>query len=186
VGTQTTVRLAHPEPITVPRALRVGSVSNFGAIAPLEAMYVAWSLALIADPRAKLEGSAEATDKAVQLFMRYRDRPSQSMRTGSGMIIDIHQKGTGLRYSAGADTGMDDSTGIPAAAGALMMSEELVKQSGILSPEVLRPADFFNTLRRVSEGGGGLALNRLVNGSIGERLRIRDLLAQELLQQEVS
>jgi saccharopine dehydrogenase-like NADP-dependent oxidoreductase len=186
VGKQTTVRLAHPEPITVPRVLPVGTVSNFGAIAPLEAFYVAWSLALIADPQAEVEGSAEATDKAVQLFMRYRDRESRGPRTGSGMIIDVHRNGTGLRFAAGSDSGMDDSTGIPAAAGALMMSEGLLKQRGVVSPEVLPPVDFFNSLRRVSDGGGGLALNRLVNGTVGERMRIRDLLAAATPQRAVS
>ena len=81
---------------------------------------------------------------------------------------------------------MDDSTGIPAAAGALLMLDGKIKRHGAFAPEVVRPADFFEALRRVSTGGGGLSLFRLEGGVATERLRIRDLVAGELGQREVA
>jgi saccharopine dehydrogenase (NAD+, L-lysine-forming) len=98
------------------------------------------------------------------------------------MVIDIHTQGNGLRFSSGADTSMDDSTGIPAAAGIQMMLTGQVPSLGVLAPEVLVPADFFAALRRVSAGGGGLMLHRLVDGNPAERLRIRDLLVSPATQ----
>jgi hypothetical protein len=48
---------------------------------------------------------------------------------------------------------------------------------GVLSPEVLEPADFFAALRDVSAGGGGMTAYRTRDGDITEHVRIRDLLA---------
>ncbi len=182
VGRQTLVRLAHPEPITIPRFLPVRRAANFGAISPEEALVVAWSLALIADKKRNGSTETKVTDNAAALFRHYRESRNGAPRIGSGMVIDIHTQGNGLRFSSGADTSMDDSTGIPAAAGIQMMLTGQVPSLGVLAPEVLVPADFFAALRRVSAGGGGLMLHRLVDGNPAERLRIRDLLVSPATQ----
>lgn len=177
VGSQTVVRLSHPEPITVPRFLPVKRASNFGGIAPEEALMTSWTLAHIADAQ---QGGGDLTDMAATLFRRYRERLVGAPRIGSGMMIDVHTNGNGLRFAAGNEGAMDDATGVPAAAGAILMLEGDVTEKGVISPEVVGPADFFRVLRRVSEGGGGLGLYRLENGRTGERLRIRDLIAGKI------
>jgi len=58
-----------------------------------------------------------------------------------------------------------------------MLAEGNAPRGGVFAPEALKPADFFQALRRVSLGGGGLGLYELVDGKQGDRLRIRDLLA---------
>jgi hypothetical protein len=174
VGRQRLVRLAHPEPITVPRFLPVKRASNFGGIAPEEALVTAWALAHIADER-RSDGSL--TDPAAQLFQRYMERRAGAPRIGSGLIIDVHTNGTGLRFASGSAGGMDDSTGIPAAVGVVLMTSGRVDRRGVVSPEVVSPRDFFDALRDVSTGGGGLTLWRLDDGKATERLRIRDLVS---------
>lgn len=174
VGRQRLVRLAHPEPITVPRSLPVRRASNFGGLNPEEALVTAWALAHIADER---RSNGSLTDAAAELFRHYRERRTGAPRIGSGLIIDVHSGGKGLRFSSGSEGGMDDSTGIPAAAGVILMMEGRIDRKGVFAPEAVKPSDFFETLRRVSNGGGGLTLFRLEDGQPTERMRIRDLLA---------
>jgi hypothetical protein len=180
VGRQTVVRLAHPEPITVPRLLPVKRASNFGGLNPEEALVTAWALANIADEH-RTDGSL--TDDAAKLFLSYIKRHEGAPRIGSGLVIDIHTNGNGLRFASGSDGGMDDSTGIPAAVGVILMQTGRVARTGVVSPEVVAPKDFFEVLRNVSVSsggggnGGGLTLFRLENGVATERLRIRDLIA---------
>jgi len=174
VGRQLVVRLAHPEPITVPRLLPVKRASNFGGLNPEEALVTAWSLAHIVDER-RSDGSL--TDPAAQLFHSYRERRADEPRIGSGLIIDVHTNGNGLRFASGSKGGMDDSTGIPAAVGVILMQSDRIGRKGVFSPEAVAPRDFFDGLRLVSIGGGGLELSRLENGKSVEKLRIRDLIA---------
>ncbi|MFD5228740.1 saccharopine dehydrogenase family protein [Streptomyces qaidamensis] len=175
VGRQVVVRLAHPEPLTIPRFLPVKNCGNFGAITPYESMVTAWGLAHAVDPQRR-EVSDATLDAAVAVFSHYRDTRPATARLGSGLQIDVHTGGNGLRFASGAPTPMEDATGIPAAAGLLMLQEGKVPEVGVIAPEVLSPAEFFTTLRRVSTGGGGLGLYRLEDGRTGERLRIRDLI----------
>lgn len=177
VGRQTVVQLAHPEPLTVPRFLNVKRAVNYGAIAPIDAHQVAAAMAAVADEQQD-DPSPERTDQLVKAFQHFLKRFEGGARIGSGLQIDVHTGGNGLRYASGADTSMEEATGVPAAAGLLMMAEGKVPRGGVFAPEVLNPAHFFETLRHVSQGGGGLSVYRLENGQQMERLRIRDLLLQ--------
>lgn len=174
IGRQKLLRLAHPEPITIPRFLPVKRASNYGGLSQEEALIISWSLANIADER---RSKGEFTDEAVRLFRHYCERRKGAPRVGSGLIIDVHTNGNGLRFCAGSDGGMDDSTGIPAAAGAVLMMDGRVSRKGVFAPEVINAADFFESLRKVSPGGGGLTLYRLEGGKPENRMRIRDLLS---------
>lgn len=175
VGRQRVVRLAHPEPLTVPRFLPVKRAVNYGAIAPLDAQTVAASLAAVADEQ-QPGATGQRTDALVKSFLHFLARFADGERIGSGLQIDVHTRGNGLRFASGADTPMEEATGVPAAAGVLMLMEGDTPRGGVFAPEVLSPAKFFATLRRVSRGGGGLGVYRLENGERGERLRIRDLM----------
>ncbi|GLV30325.1 hypothetical protein TomTYG75_28410 [Sphingobium sp. TomTYG75] len=176
VGRQTVVKLAHPEPLTVPRFLPVKRAVNYGAIAPIDAHAVAAALAAVADEQ-QPGSSGERTDMLVKAFQQFLARFEGGERIGSGLQIDVHTNGNGLRYASGADTSMEEATGVPAAAGVLMLAEGDTPRGGVFAPEALSPEKFFSTLRRVSLGGGGLGVYRLENGCQGERLRIRDLMA---------
>lgn len=177
VGTQTVARLAHPEPLTAPRFLPVRRAVNHGAITPFDAMRLAWGLAYAVDPFRDPE-NANRLDEAVRVFAAYRDTRPPGERIGSGLQIDVHTAGNGLRFSSGAITPMEEATGVPAAAGLLMLTDGQVETTGVLTPESLSPQAFFTALRRVSLGGGGLALHRLVGGVPTERVRIRDLVSR--------
>ena len=111
------------------------------------------------------------------MFSNYRDTRPPAPRIGSGLQIDVHTDGNGLRFAAGAVTPMEEATGVPAAAGLIMLLDGEVTDTGVLAPESLSPAAFFSALRLVSLGGGGLEVHRLVDGQLGERVRIRDLVA---------
>ncbi len=135
---------------------------------------MAWSLANITDEQ---RSDGEFTNSAAALFRHYRERHVGAPRIGSGLIIDVHTNGNGLRFASGSEGGMDDSTDILAATGVVLMAEGWVNRTGVFAPEVLKPKDFFEVLRRVSTGGGGLTLHRLEAGKSTERLRIRDLIS---------
>lgn len=177
VGRQLVARLAHPEPITAPQFLPVTRAANYGAVTPLEAMRVAWALAYAVDPTRDPDNAARLDD-AVRVLSAYRDTRPEAPRIGSGLQIDVHTAGNGLRFSSGATTPMEEATGVPAAAGLLMLAEGQIEKRGVSTPECLSPAEFFAALRRVSLGGGGLELHRLVAGVPTERVRIRDLISQ--------
>lgn len=183
VGRQTLVRLAHPEPVTVPLYLGVKTTSNYGAITPFEATRLAWGLAYAVDDRRPgVRDVQSSTESALDVFGRYRETTSGYPRLGSGLIIDVHTDGDGIRFAAGGQTEMAEATGVPAAAGiqVLLGGNTVV---GVAPPETLRPTDFFDALGKVSRGGGGLQVFRLVAGEPVERVRMRHLLG---LQTEVA
>lgn len=176
VGRQRVVRLSHPEPLTVPRFLPVQRAVNYGAIAPAAAQEVAAALAAVVDEISLPPGQPSRIDALAEAFQAFLGRFASGPRIGSGLQIDVHSGGNGLRFASGADTSMEEATGVPAAAGLLMLAEGNVPRGGVFAPEALKPAGFFEVLRRVSLGGGGLGVYELVNGQQGDRLRIRDLL----------
>jgi saccharopine dehydrogenase (NAD+, L-lysine-forming) len=179
LGVRTLLELSHPEPLTIPRFLPVGRVRNFGGIAPDDALFVSWALARMgADgaERVVVDGTEhQVPDVAVELYAGYRSRRTTSDYLGGGLHIDVHTGGNGFRFASGDSMSMEESTGTPAAAGALMMLAGEVPEPGVFAPECLDPAAFFRTLGSVSRSSGSLSLHRLVDGAPTERLRIRDL-----------
>ena len=175
VGRQTVVKLAHPEPITVPRFLEGTRSSNYGTITPRDALVMSWALAFASDGARSADAEA-TTARSVDVFRHYRETRPSAPRSGSGLIIDVHTRGTGVRIQAGADTEMAEATGVPAAAGVTILIDSLAPRAGVFSPELLEPQDFFNALGRVSRGGGGLEVYALENSVQGRRIRMRELL----------
>ena len=100
----------------------------------------------------------------------------KQVRYGSGLQIDVTIDGNGYRFAAGSDMKMEEATGVPAAAGVLLMLRRALAETGVWAPECLRPLAFFQELRRVSLGGGGLHVLLLRDGQPAGRARIRDLL----------
>ena len=91
----------------------------------------------------------------------------KQVRYGSGLEIDVAIDGNGYRFAGGSDMKMEEATGVPAAAGVLLMLRRVLAESGVWAPECLRPLAFFEELRRVSLGGGGLHV--LLRGMVSRR-----------------
>lgn len=179
VGESTLLELSHPEPLTIPRSLTVKRVVNYGGITPDDALVVSWALARIgadgSDPIEIGNQSPGVAEVALALYQRYVDTREPTAYNGSGLVIDVHKGGSGFRFLSGDNMSMEESTGTPAAAGALLMLEGRTAGPGVFAPEQIDPAAFFPTLGRVSRSTGSLELRRLENGEPTERLRIRDL-----------
>jgi saccharopine dehydrogenase-like NADP-dependent oxidoreductase len=180
LGDCTVLEFSHPEPITIPRFLPVDSVRNFGGIWPDDALFVSWALARLgADGGSEIsvDGATHLLpDVAEALYERYRREREPTPYRGGGLVVDVRRGEDGYRFASGDSTSMEESTGTPAAAGILMLLRGEDLDSGVLAPECLQPSQFFPTLGSVSRSTGSLALHRLHDGELGERIRIRDLI----------
>jgi hypothetical protein len=170
VGERLVVAVGHPELLTIPRYLSQARVTNKGGVSPDDYLHVLWALAKVADRG----GITDEVRAALADYHRLR-LPGHE-RVGSGLRIDVTVAGSGLRFSSGARTEMSDATGLPAAAGILVMLDDAPLAPGAWTPEHIEPGLFFQRLRIVSEGGGGLRLWRLENGRETKRESISQLL----------
>jgi len=170
IGVQEVVRLGHPEPVTLPRFTNVGEVVNKGGVAPREALHYYWTLG-------RLVNDGVSVEEVLDLYQRYSPLVLRKhRRAGTAMHLDVHVEGDGYRYVSVSDMRMEHATGLPAAAGVLMMLDGALTEPGCWAPECLDPGHFFDKLRLVSPGGGGMHVVRLEGGQPTERLRIRDLM----------
>jgi hypothetical protein len=182
LGEQTVIGLSHPEPITVPRFLGIETVRNFGSIVPADALVVNWALARLGASGGagnELEvGGARAGAPAIasSLYRHYLETREPTAYLGGGLVVDVWSGEEGVRFASADKTSMDESTGVPAAAGILLMLEGGPEQGGVIAPECLDPAEFFPALGRSSRGTGSLGAYRLRGSEQGERIRIRDVL----------
>lgn len=170
VGEQLVVQLSHPEVTTLPRFTRATEVTNYGGLIPEDFTHLGWMLSRL--PESDRRGAV--TNEVFETVRReYADREP----VGSGLLVDVRVGEEGITFVSGGRMSQDDATGTPAAAGAIVSINGGVPGPGVVSPEVLSPADFFASLREVSAGGGGMTAYRTRNGEIEKRERIRDLLA---------
>jgi len=180
LGEQTVVGLSHPEPITIPRFLGIESVRNFGSIVPADALVVNWALARLgAGNGDEVElGSDRVAIPALasELYQRYRRTRKPSDYLGGGLVVDVWSGAEGIRFASADRVSMGEATGVPAAAGILLMLAGGPAESGVIAPECLDPSEFFAALGRCGRGGGSLGAYRLRGSEQGERIRIRDLL----------
>jgi hypothetical protein len=182
LGDRLVVELAHPEPITVPRFLGVEVVRNYGSIVPEDTLIVNWALSRLGacggeGAEVELDGSATGIPTvAAALYGRYLEQRQPTPYLGGGLVVDVWNGEDGIRFASADESSMEESTGIPAAAGIVLMLEGGPEGGGVIAPECLRPADFFSALGRTGRGSGSLGAYRLENGAQGEKIRIRDLL----------
>jgi saccharopine dehydrogenase-like NADP-dependent oxidoreductase len=185
LGERLVLRLAHPEPLTLPRFVPVQEVTNWGGVSSEDALVTNWALARLGagtDALLTVDGvEHKVADVALALFRNHMTEEEPAPYLGSGLVIDIRAGDDGFRFSSGDSLTMEESTGTPAAAGiALMLSDSATPDSGVFAPECLVPGEFFSTLGRVSRSTGSLLVHRLKRGAVGERVRIRDLAAAAL------
>jgi hypothetical protein len=184
LGNRLVIELSHPEPITVPRFLDLDVVRNYGSIVPEDTLVVNWALSRLGafgGAGAEVELGGEATgipipSVAAALYERYLQTRQPTPYLGGGLVVDVWNGEDGIRFASADESSMEESTGIPAAAGIVLMLAGGPDGAGVIAPECLEPADFFAALGRTSRGTGSLGAYRLENGAQGEKIRIRDLL----------
>jgi saccharopine dehydrogenase-like NADP-dependent oxidoreductase len=182
LGNRLVVELSHPEPITVPRFLDVAVVRNYGSIVPEDTLVVNWALSRLGafgGEGAEIELGGTTTGipaVATALYDRYLETRKPTSYLGGGLVVDVWNGEDGIRFASADESSMEESTGIPAAAGIVLMLEGGPEGGGVMAPECLAPAEFFAALGRTSRGTGSLGAYRLENGARGEKIRIRDLL----------
>jgi saccharopine dehydrogenase (NAD+, L-lysine-forming) len=169
VGEQLVVTLSHPEVLTLPRFTRVTKAHNKGGLIPEDFTHLGWSVSRLPD-------GPNRTASMHTIFEAALAGHSEREPVGSGLIVDVRVGSDGISFLSGGQMSQDDATGTPAAAGSLVALQGKVPGPGVVSPEVLEPADFFTALRDVSAGGGGMTAYRTRDGEIVEHVRIRDLL----------
>lgn len=186
LGDRLVIELSHPEPITVPRFLDVDLVRNYGSIVPEDTLVVNWALARLGagggeGAEIELGGAASGIPAvASALYDRYLGTRAPTGYLGGGLVVDVWSGDDGIRFASADELSMEESTGIPAAAGILLMLEGGPEAKGVIAPECLEPAEFFAALGRTSRGTGSLGACRLANGAEGEKIRIRDLLSTRI------
>jgi saccharopine dehydrogenase-like NADP-dependent oxidoreductase len=182
LGERIVIGLSHPEPITLPRFLGIETVRNFGAVAPEDSLIVNWTLARLGaagGPGDRLDvGGSEIPipELASVLYRHYLRVRAPTDYLGGGLVVDVWSGEEGVRFASADKTSMEESTGVPAAAGILLMLEAGPEEPGVIAPECLDPVEFFPRLGRCSRGTGSLGAYRLWGQEQGVRIRIRDLL----------
>ncbi len=182
LGERVVVGLAHPEPVTLPRFLGIEAVRSFGNVVPEDALVVNWALARLGAGAGDGEGiviggeTVDVPPVASALYESYLRTREPSAYLGSGLVVDVWAGEEGIRFASASGTGMEEATGVPAAAGIVLMLEGAPREHGVAAPECLDPAEFFAALGRTSRGTGSLGAYRLEGCTQGERIRIRDLL----------
>ncbi|MGO4246198.1 saccharopine dehydrogenase family protein [Paenarthrobacter sp. RAF54_2] len=169
VGEQLVVTLSHPEVTTLPRFTRVTEAKNRGGLIPEDFTHLGWVISRLPEGRNR-------TAAMQAIFETARTHHADREPVGAGLIVDVRVGSEGISFLSGGKMSQEDATGTPAAAGALVALQGRVPGPGVVSPEVLNPADFFASLREVSAGGGGMTAYRTRDGEIVEHVRIRDLL----------
>lgn len=183
LGERLVIGLTHPESITVPRFLGIESVRNFGGFVPEDSLVVSWALARLGASddeaaRLPLNGSELPVPAlASGLYQRYLETRAPTAYLGGGLVVDVWAGEEGVRFAAADQTSMDEATGVPAAAGILLMLEAGPEDPGVLAPECLDPVEFFGRLGRFSRGTGSLGAYRMWGSEEGVRISVRDLLS---------
>ena len=170
IGEQLVVTLSHPEVLTLPRFTRVIEATNKGGLIPEDFTHLGWAIS-------RLPENGNRTSAMHAIFETARVQHANREPVGAGLIVDVRVGSEGISFVSGSKMSQEDATGTPAAAGALVALQGRVPGPGVVSPEVLHPADFFASLRQVSSGGGGMTAYRTRDGEVVEHVRIRDLLA---------
>lgn len=149
----------HPEQVTLPRAFQVRQVTNKGTVLPPEYYDLTMEMCRLGlnslEPLEVKGQNVVPYDFSIAFIIRERDRILE--RTGFGIqrgASSVVVKGTkdGERreyhfkaYSEGGKhSGLGVSTGVPAAAAAVLLARGKVPEQGVLSPEAcIDPGDFF-------------------------------------------
>jgi saccharopine dehydrogenase (NAD+, L-lysine-forming) len=179
----------HPEQVTLPRYIKCRQVTNKGTVLPNEYYNLIRDLCQLGlnDPKpVSVKGKKVAlSDFAMAYIIKKREQILQETGFGSqrgcvSVLVKGRKGGKSREYRfhlASQSQALGEGTGIPAAAGAILMLQGKVKGKGVLPPEgCLHPTDFLELvpklmkLDRKKEGGqsfGGVIVEQVdENGRI--------------------
>ncbi|HXQ22793.1 MAG TPA: saccharopine dehydrogenase NADP-binding domain-containing protein [Candidatus Acidoferrales bacterium] len=159
----------HPEQVTLPRHLKLRQVTNKGSVLPIayyELTAELCRLGLSSREPVEVNGRPVAPyDFAVAYLIRERDRLLRATNFGSPrgcMSVVVKGRKDGqpreLRvHISSAAGGLGEGTGIPAAIGALLLSQGKIGPTGVLPPEAcIDPAEFLALATQfIGRGGSG-------------------------------
>jgi saccharopine dehydrogenase (NAD+, L-lysine-forming) len=149
----------HPEQVTLPRTFDVQRVTNKGTVLPQEYYDLTMEMcALGLNSMEPLEVKGQKViphDFAISYIIRERDRILDETKFGvqrgaSAVVVQGLKDGKPRKYNfeayseGGKHSGLGVSTGVPAAAAAVLLARGKVTAHGVLSPEEsVNPVDFF-------------------------------------------
>jgi len=154
----------HPEQLTLPRYLKVNNVTNKGSVLPIE-YYTLTSevcrLGLASRDPIEVKGqSVVPYDFAVAYIKRERERLLQetgfgSQRGAMSIVVSGFKDGQALEFRIhifSSSQALGEGTGIPAAAGAIMLQTGMVSGKGVLPPEgCIKPREFIDVYMPLTE-----------------------------------
>lgn len=184
----------HPEQVTLPRHLKVKSVTNKGSVLPIEYYNLTkdlCALGLSSQEPVMVKGvEVSPHDFTVAYIIKKREEILKAVGFGApcgccSVVAKGKKDGVYQEYRfhmASRSQALGEGTGIPAAMGVMLMAMGKVKGPGILPPEAcVDPLDFIGLITKVmkldekKEGGdsfGGVIVERIDETGRVEKLDI--------------
>lgn len=174
VGTHLTMELAHSELVSVPKFLDVKKINNYGGVAPADSLILGWAMARLGAGNRSLPGQ-EIDDLLKSRYALITEARHDLPRIKGGLRIDVVRGNTGLSFQSASEETMEESTGTPAAAGIYALLNGQLPQPGVIAPECMEPAIFFDWMSKLSKSSGSMSLYEISDGKAGQRLSLREL-----------
>jgi len=178
IGEVETILFGHPESVTFPHCLGL-DIDLRGAAAPAEMMHIAWCLSALMAQHAAADARKKATDDAYEVFSRCRRIAGVAAGNGNwgGLYVEARCGDRGVRIRTASDDSMSETTIIPCMAFARMVANGLLPGTGVFSPEMLAPVDFFSSLS-ARTGKGKVQAFLVTEEDISHPVSIKELLAR--------
>jgi saccharopine dehydrogenase (NAD+, L-lysine-forming) len=157
----------HPEQVTMPKSIKVNRVTNKGTVLPNEYYNLTMDMCRLGlsttEPLDVKGQTVIPYDFSIAYIIKERDRILKESNFGKqkgASLVSIKGKKSGkfLQYifggfiTGGKYSGLGVSTGIPAAAGAILLQQGKIKGKGVFTPEAcVNPADFFPLWLKITD-----------------------------------
>ena len=150
----------HPEQLTLPRYIKVKNVTNKGSVLPIEYYQLTAEvcrLGLTSKEPIDIKGNKIAPYDFAMAFIK-NEREKILKQTGFGaqrgamsVVVAGKKDGKALEYrihTYSSSQALGEGTGVPAAAGAIMMQQGKIAGKGVLPPEAcIKPQEFIEVYR---------------------------------------
>lgn len=176
-----TILFGHPEPITFRASLGVDVILRGGSI-PSEMMHIAWALSSMIEQSRQVETSDAALLRAFEAYSAAGSAAAlpEAVRGWGGLHIEASRGDDRVRIQTVSNETMAETTISPCISFARMVLNGQVPGSGVHSPEILTPGEFFNAARAspsVSNATTRLFAHRLDSTGSETPASMRELLS---------